>query len=265
MKLPAVMEKMRPSRSELGVPAGNCARLVILGASNVGKTAIASRLLTGRFEDARAPAAEAFHRKLFAVRGALHQLDVLDTAGRALPARRRLSILTGDAFIVVFSLDSRESFEEARRLRQQVLEAKARLGGRRGGRDAALVLCGNKGDRGAHREVAPAEVRRLLGAGPPRCAYFEVSAQSSRGLEPMFRALFALAGLPGEMSPGRHRCLSAPHGEALHRALHQALRAGGALGVVAPLARRPSVHSDLRTVREKAGGRAEDRERCVVS
>lgn len=191
------------------------------------------------------------------------------------PRRQPLTSLllcpAGDAFILVFSLDNRESFEEAQRLKQQILDTKSRLRSRPKGRvDVPLVLCGNKGDRGLHREVEPAEVRQLLGDGRQRCAYFEVSAKKNSSLEPMFRALFAMAGLPGEMSPGLHRRVSAQHCEALHQALRggKPLRAGGpggALGVVAPFARRPSVHSDLLCVREKAGGPAKDRERCVIS
>lgn len=272
MKLTAMIKKMCPSNSELSIPARNRSRLVILGSSKVGKTAIVSRFLTGRFEDAYTPTVEDFHRKFYAIRGELYQLDILDTSGHhPFPATRRLSILTGDVFILVFSLDNRESFEEAQRLRQQILDTKSCLKSKPKGRvDVPLVLCGNKGDRDLHREVEPAEVRQLLGDGPQRCAYFEVSAKRNSSLDPMFRALFAMAGLPGEMSPGLHRRVSAQHCEALHQALRggKPLRAGGpggALGIVAPFARRPSVHSDLLCVREKAGGQAKDRERCVIS
>ncbi|XP_036152223.1 dexamethasone-induced Ras-related protein 1 [Myotis myotis] len=272
MKLTAMIKKMCPSNSELSIPARNCSRLVILGSSKVGKTAIVSRFLTGRFEDTYTPTVEDFHRKFYAIRGELYQLDILDTSGHhPFPATRRLSILTGDVFILVFSLDNRESFEEAQRLKQQILDTKSCLKNKPKGRvDVPLVLCGNKGDRDLHREVEPAEVRQLLGDGPQRCAYFEVSAKKNSSLDPMFRALFAMAGLPGEMSPGLHRRVSAQHCEALHQALRggKPLRAGGpggALGIVAPFARRPSVHSDLLCVREKAGGQAKDRERCVIS
>lgn len=39
---------------------------------------------------------EDFHRKLYRIRGEVHQLDVLDTSGNhPFPAMRRLSFLTG--------------------------------------------------------------------------------------------------------------------------------------------------------------------------
>ncbi|XP_066221164.1 dexamethasone-induced Ras-related protein 1 isoform X2 [Saccopteryx leptura] len=95
MKLAAMIKKMCPSNSELTIPAKNCYRMVILGSSKVGKTAIVSRFLTGRFEDAYTPTIEDFHRKFYSIRGEVYQLDILDTSGNhPFPAMRRLSILT---------------------------------------------------------------------------------------------------------------------------------------------------------------------------
>lgn len=98
MKLAAMINKMCPSDTELGIPAKNCYRMVILGSSKVGKTAIVSRFLTGRFEDTYTPTIEDFHRKFYSIRGELYQLDILDTSGNhPFPAMRRLSILTGES------------------------------------------------------------------------------------------------------------------------------------------------------------------------
>ncbi|XDA80716.1 hypothetical protein R6Z07F_010701 [Ovis aries] len=276
MKLSAMIKKMCPSDSELRIPAKNCYRMVVLGSSKVGKTAIVSRFLTGRFEDAYTPTIEDFHRKFYCIRGEIYQLDILDTSGNhPFPAMRRLSILTGDVFILVFSLDNRDSFEEVRRLKRQILDTKSCLKNKtKEDVDVPLVICGNKGDRDFHRQVEPREIHQLVGADPRRCAYFEISAKRNSSLDQMFHALFAMANLPREMSPDLHRRVSAQHSEALHQKALQGKRlrrAGGdrddALGILAPWARRPSVHSDLMYIREKAsgGGQAKDKERCVIS
>ncbi|XP_068555969.1 dexamethasone-induced Ras-related protein 1 isoform X2 [Anas acuta] len=95
MKLAAMIKKMCPSEAELSIPAKNCYRMVILGSSKVGKTAIVSRFLTGRFEEQYTPTIEDFHRKFYSIRGEVYQLDILDTSGNhPFPAMRRLSILT---------------------------------------------------------------------------------------------------------------------------------------------------------------------------
>lgn len=97
MRLAEMIKKMGPGEVELSVPAKNCYRMVVLGSSKVGKTAIVSRFLTGRFDDQYTPTIEDFHRKFYSIRGEVYQLDILDTSGNhPFPAMRRLSILTGE-------------------------------------------------------------------------------------------------------------------------------------------------------------------------
>lgn len=87
---------MTPSESDFAIPAKNCYRMVILGSTKVGKTAIVSRFLNGRFDEQYTPTIEDFHRKLYSIKGDVYQLDILDTSGNhPFPAMRRLSILTG--------------------------------------------------------------------------------------------------------------------------------------------------------------------------
>nr|XP_031532106.1 dexamethasone-induced Ras-related protein 1 [Vicugna pacos] len=180
----------------------------------------------------------------------------------------------GDVFILVFSLDNRDSFEEVQKLKQQILDTKSCLKNKtKENADVPLVICGNKGDRDFYREVEQREIEQLVGADSQPCAYFEISAKRNRSLDQMFRALFAMAKLPCEMSPDLHRRVSVQHCDALYKkALRgkRLRRAGGdpddAFGIVAPWARRPSVHSDLMYIREKAsGGQAKAKERCVIS
>ncbi|XP_030196892.1 dexamethasone-induced Ras-related protein 1 isoform X2 [Gadus morhua] len=90
-----MIKKMSPSESEYDIPAKNCYRMVILGSTKVGKTAIVSRFLNSRFEEQYTPTIEDFHRKLYSIKGDVYQLDILDTSGNhPFPAMRRLSILT---------------------------------------------------------------------------------------------------------------------------------------------------------------------------
>lgn len=71
-------------------------RIVVLGAPRVGKTAIIRRFLGDGFEEQYEPTTEDFHSKLYHIRGERYQLDILDASKeRDFPAKRRLSILTG--------------------------------------------------------------------------------------------------------------------------------------------------------------------------
>lgn len=91
-----MIKKMSPSESDFDIPAKNCYRMVILGSTKVGKSAIVSRFLNGRFDEQYTPTIEDFHRKVYSIKGDVYQLDILDTSGNhPFPAMRRLSILTG--------------------------------------------------------------------------------------------------------------------------------------------------------------------------
>ncbi|XP_038676915.1 dexamethasone-induced Ras-related protein 1 [Scyliorhinus canicula] len=270
LSLSPVMMKMSPCEAELNIPAKNCYRMVILGSSKVGKSAIVSRFLSGKFEDQYTPTIEDFHRKFYSIRGDVYQLDILDTSGNhPFPAMRRLSILTGDVFILVFSLDNQDSFEEVKRLKQQIMETKSCLKNKtKENIDVPIVICGNKSDRDFYREVPREKIQRLL-EDDSKCAYFEISAKRNSNVDEMFQTLFTMAKLPSEMSPDLHRKVSVQYCDILHRKTFRSrkIKDEDAYGIVAPFARRPSVHSDLMYIKEKAigGGHSRDKDRCVIS
>ncbi|XP_061556936.1 dexamethasone-induced Ras-related protein 1-like [Phyllopteryx taeniolatus] len=263
-----MIKKMTPSEIELNIPAKNCRRMVILGSTKVGKTAIISRFLNARVDEQYTPTIEDFHRKFYSIRGSVYQLDILDTSGNhPFPAMRRLSILTGDVFILVFSLDNRDSFQEVQRLKRQIYETKSCLRNKtKESADVPLVICGNKCDRESQRQVRDEEIEQLLrGDEERRCAYFEISAKKNTNVDRMFQTLFATAKLPDEMSPDRHCKVSLQSCELLHRKSFRAKKCKDAYGIVAPFARRPSVHSDLMYIKEKAVGGGQAKEKaCVI-
>src|SRR5438105_4820347 len=85
-------------------------RLVILGHSGTGKTAILRRFFFDKFEESRqrTETEETIHSKLFEVNGILIQADVVDTIGSELiisaPASRRFTIMYAQVFILVYSI-----------------------------------------------------------------------------------------------------------------------------------------------------------------
>ncbi|KAL2101631.1 hypothetical protein ACEWY4_003392 [Coilia grayii] len=246
----------------------NYRRVVVLGAPRVGKTAILRRFLQDEFEDHYVPTTEDFHSKLYHIRGETYQVDILDASNeRDFPAKRRLSILTGDIFLLVFSVDDRQSFNEVCSLRREIKLAKSKLGKSKENIQVPIVICGNKVDLEDERVVSHPEIHRGLGED---AAVFEISARDGTQMERMFEALAQLGGLPAETRPSLHRDISIRSYEALHSGRRskreiRLLALDGPCGAVYPLAHRPSFRSDLRRILEPgASKRTTPIERCQI-
>ncbi|XP_061892690.1 GTP-binding protein Rhes [Entelurus aequoreus] len=236
-------------------------RIVVLGAPRVGKTNVVRRFLGEDFREQYEPTAEDFHRKLFHVGGETYQVDILDASiERNFPAKRRLSILTGDVFLLVFSLDDRKSLTEVCELLGEIRAAQTKLlKFKRPARLPALV-CGNKSDLHAQRAVSRSEVTKALARD---VAFVETSSKHGTGLEAAFRELAAMGGLPGETEPSKHQLISM----VAYRSLCEGRRGRGRgrtpCAAVDPLVRRPSFGSDLRLVLGSSG-KADKPERCQI-
>lgn len=191
--------------------AKNCYRLVVLGSSRVGKTSIVARFLGQKFHDSYTPTIEDFHRKLYRIKGDTYQIDILDTSGNhPFPAMRRLSFLTGDLFLIVFSFESRQSFEEAIRLREQILETKvnafymnstgSNLVKRKNIIKVPMVIVGNKSDK-ENKVVNVSEAKAYCDTQDSSCVFMDTSAKKNTNIDNLFYELFNIANLPLEMAP----------------------------------------------------------------
>lgn len=157
---------------------------------------------------------------------------------------------TGDIFLLVFSVDDRESFNEVCSLRKEIKLAKSKLGKSKENIRVPILICGNKVDLEAERVVSHLEIHESLGED---AAVFETSAKAGTQIEMMFEALALLGRLPVETRPSLHRDISIRSYEALTSGRRskreiRMLALDGPCGAVYPLAHRPSFHSDLRRI-----------------
>ena len=111
----------------------------IEGASPLG-TLTHSRLLTTKSLDS--------YRKQCVIDDEVALLDVLDTAGQEeYSAMREQYMRTGEGFLLVYSITSRQSFEEILTFQQQILRVKDKD-------YFPIIIVGNKCDLDAEREVS---------------------------------------------------------------------------------------------------------------
>lgn len=93
-----------------------------MGSAAVGKSQIISQFLYEKFSCRYRATVEELHRGEYDLPDdSSLTLDILDTSGAfAFPAMRDLSISTSNAFILVFSVDNEESWNEVAVLRELV-------------------------------------------------------------------------------------------------------------------------------------------------
>ncbi|XP_036379057.1 ras-like protein family member 11A-like [Megalops cyprinoides] len=179
-------------------------KIVVLGASNVGKTALIVRFLTRRFiGDYEANTGALYSRKI-CLDGEQVSLQVQDTPcvslqddGEGLQCQEQInrSIYWADGYALVFSISDRRSFSTITPLYQHVRHIHPRG-------SIPIILLGNKSDLPRARQVQPAEAEALAAqlGGP----YFEASAREDcEGVQAAFLHLCqgvsrALGGASGE-------------------------------------------------------------------
>ncbi|KAF5347422.1 hypothetical protein D9758_011261 [Tetrapyrgos nigripes] len=161
-------------------------KLVVFGDGAVGKSALTIQFFKGRFIDEYDPTLEDSYRKECLIDDEVAVLDVLDTAGQEeYEALREQYMRSGEGFLLVYSITSRESFELINRFYQQIIRVKDTdwdQGIRRGG--VPIVLVGNKCDLEGERQVGMNEGRDLARAFG--CRFLESSAKERINVEQAF-------------------------------------------------------------------------------
>ncbi|SCZ98324.1 BZ3500_MvSof-1268-A1-R1_Chr3-2g06296 [Microbotryum saponariae] len=181
-------------------------KIVIMGGGGVGKSAITVRFVHSLFVEKYDPTIEDSYRKTMVVDGITCHCDIMDTAGtEQFMALHSMYMKTGDGFVLVFSLSSMESVSELQNIREQVRvqtvrgqigewllmrlicareqihrikEAESRI-------RVPLVLCGNKCDLGAERQV-PRDVAVGLSRAWGGVPYYETSARKEINIREVF-------------------------------------------------------------------------------
>ena len=163
-------------------------RIVVMGAAKVGKSAIISRFMFENFVSEYKATVEEFYQGEFVINGLNVTLDILDTAGAYdFPAMRKLSISTGDAFVLVYSVEDEDSFNEVNRLREQILEQK--------GSESLtpIVIVGNKTDLPMEKRAIQKELAETTANLDWDSGYVEVSAKDDVNIYRIFRELLVQA------------------------------------------------------------------------
>jgi small GTP-binding protein len=157
-------------------------RITVIGAGAVGKSALTVRFIQGNFVERYDPTIEDSYRKQVEIDGVACVLDIMDTAGQEeYSALRDQYMKTGEGFVLVYSITSRQSFEFTTKLRTNILRMKME------DTSFPVVLAGNKKDLAAERQVSESEGKEQADKfGIP---FLETSAKTNDGVNEVFFAL----------------------------------------------------------------------------
>lgn len=154
-------------------------RIVVLGYTMVGKTAISSRLCSDRFRDEYEPTYENSYRRTMRYKGQEVDVTIVDTQGQdEQEIFRNEYCLGAHGYILVFSIASPRSLRNLEVINDKLVNL---MGTDR----VARVLVGNKSDLESDRRVPVEEARRI--AEQWNSPYIECSAKQNSNIDDVFR------------------------------------------------------------------------------
>ncbi|CCH59018.1 hypothetical protein TBLA_0B01750 [Henningerozyma blattae CBS 6284] len=159
-------------------------KLVVVGGGGVGKSALTIRLIQSHFVDEYDPTIEDSYRKQVVIDDKVTILDILDTAGQEeYSAMREQYMRTGEGFLLVYSVTSRNSFEELMNYYQQIQRVKDTD-------YVPIMVVGNKSDLEIERQVTFEEGMTM--AKQMNSPFLETSAKEAINVEDAFYNLVRL-------------------------------------------------------------------------
>lgn len=159
-------------------------RVVVFGAAGVGKSSLVLRFVRGTFRETYIPTVEDTYRQVISCDKNICTLQITDSTGsHQFPAMQRLSISKGHAFVLVYSVTSRQSVEELLPIYEQICQIKGDI------QKVPIMLVGNKSDD-TQREVDASEGEVL--ADKWQCSFMETSAKMNYNVQELFQELLNL-------------------------------------------------------------------------
>ncbi|CAC5402363.1 GTP-binding protein Rhes,GTP-binding protein drn-1,GTP-binding protein Di-Ras2 [Mytilus coruscus] len=189
-------------------------RIAVLGAAEVGKSSIISQFLYDRFNSEYKETVEELYRGQYNIDGIRLTLDILDTAGHhEFPAMRKLAISSSDAFILVYSMTDNNSFDEVKKLREDIIAQREKV---------PIVIVGNKSDISSNVSPVDKETAASIACVDWETGFVQASAKDNTNIVGIFQELLRLSDFPQPLSPAvRRRRMSMPTTSSSSNSIHK--------------------------------------------
>uniref|UniRef100_A0A6B2LK74 Uncharacterized protein n=1 Tax=Arcella intermedia TaxID=1963864 RepID=A0A6B2LK74_9EUKA len=161
-------------------------KMVVLGSSGVGKTALTTRYTQGIFVEIYDPVIDD-SRHTINVEGRPYILELLDTSGsQQFLAMRDLYYKGGEGFLVVYSIVAQSTFNDIADTYDYLVNFRMK----EGLNTDCVVLVGNKVDLEDQRVISKEAGEQL--ANSLNCSFLETSAKSNINVQEMVQKLAKL-------------------------------------------------------------------------
>ncbi|KAG1661796.1 Ras-like protein 2 [Nymphon striatum] len=144
-------------------------KLVVVGGGGVGKSAITIQFIQSYFVTDYDPTIEDSYTKQCVIDDVVAKLDGI--------AMREQYMRSGEGFLLIFSVDDRNSFDEIYKFHKQILRVKDRD-------EFPMLLVGNKADLESKRTVSVDEANSA--AAHLKISYIECSAKLRTNIDQAF-------------------------------------------------------------------------------
>eukprot|EP00826_Nyctotherus_ovalis_P045649 TRINITY_DN5074_c0_g3_i4.p1 TRINITY_DN5074_c0_g3~~TRINITY_DN5074_c0_g3_i4.p1 ORF type:complete len:278 (+),score=84.33 TRINITY_DN5074_c0_g3_i4:103-936(+) len=158
-------------------------KLGVIGPASVGKSALSIRYTQRVFIDEYLPSFENLFKKEILIEKEQVEVDILDSSGMdELVVMRPAWFMKREAFLLVFAVNDRDSFNALTAFRDQLVSFRQSIS-----TVAPLIIVGNKADLVSERVIKFEEARDL--AKSWGADYMETSAKKDTNVTAVFEAL----------------------------------------------------------------------------
>ena len=160
-------------------------KIAVLGQSMVGKSALTFRFINNKFPTEHDTTIEDAYSIPAKIDDTQCQLEILDTAGQDdYQTMLDTWINSADGFILVYSIDNKESFESTKTRYERILKLKV-------DQKVSIIIAGNKCDLEENRQVSREEVENFCRTN--KINFLETSALKTINVKEIF--LYVARGL----------------------------------------------------------------------
>lgn len=168
------MDESSSDPSENSIPL----KIAVLGQSMVGKSALTFRFINNKFPTEHDTTIEDSYSIPARIDEIQCQLEILDTAGQDdYQTMLDTWINSADGFILVYSIDNKESFESTKTRYDRIMKLKE-------GQKVSVIIVGNKCDLEDKRQVSKEEVESYCNGN--NISFLEASALNTINVKESF-------------------------------------------------------------------------------